>query len=89
MVENFQNEEGRETPNFFPTLPEPVGRFTFDIFSPLEMIKMLIGPGLYRKICLCCWCTVFSIIFVFIGYFVFVNFIALRLAGVGRILTID
>lgn len=82
LIEKFDNCEGRAAPNFYPTLPDPVGRFTFDIFSPLEMIKALIGPSLYRNICICYWCTVFSIIFVFVGYFVFVNYISLKLAGV-------
>ena len=82
LVETLKNAEGRYAPNFYPTLPGPVGRFSFDLFSPLKMLKEIIGPGLYRKICCCIWCTIFMVVFAFVGYFVFTNYIALKLAGI-------
>lgn len=81
LVETLGNAEGRSSPNFYPTLPDPVGRFSFDIFSPLKMLKEIIGPSLYRKMCLFCCCIVCSVVFVFVGYFLFINFLALKLAG--------
>lgn len=82
LMEILDNAEGRSDPNFYPTLPDPVGRFTFDLFSPLKMIKELIGGKLYRRICMCCWCIVCAVIGVFVGYFLVINYIALKLAGV-------
>lgn len=49
-TEKLANGIGRTDPNFYPTLPEPVGRFKFDIFSPLKMFKEIIGPRRYRQL---------------------------------------
>lgn len=50
--EEYKNSMGREAPNFFPILSEPEGRLTFDIAHPLDFIKQIIGPDLYRQLCL-------------------------------------
>jgi C2 domain len=47
---------GRGNPNQNPFLPEPEGRFKFDLFSPLKMLRELLGDNLYRKICGTCIC---------------------------------
>jgi len=64
------NGNGRDQPNNFPALPEPMGRFTFDILSPLKTLKEILGPRLYRTIC-CGLCIVFILVVgVLFGYFV-------------------
>jgi hypothetical protein len=70
MTEKFENGLGRADPNFYPTLPDPVGRFTFDIFSPLQMLKTVLGPKLYRKVCCTIFCIFFIVLLVFVGYYV-------------------
>lgn len=82
LLDKLENSEGRSSPNFYPTLPDPVGRLSFDLFSPLKLIKELLGPALYRKICLCYSCIVYSIVFFFVGYFLLINYFALKLAGI-------
>jgi len=44
--EKKPNALGRSQPNAFPTLPKPVGRFSFDIMHPFRFIKDIIGPDL-------------------------------------------
>jgi hypothetical protein len=39
LLEKFENGIGRESPNFHPSLPDPVGRFVFDIDKPFEDAK--------------------------------------------------
>jgi hypothetical protein len=80
-VAKFNNGLGRGDPNFYPTLPDPVGRFQFDLFSPLAMLKTILGPKLYRKICCYICCTLFMIIAVFVGYYVFTGYLSIKLAG--------
>jgi hypothetical protein len=45
------NGLGRDSPNAFPPLAEPVGRLSFDLANPLAFIKDLMGPDLYSKLC--------------------------------------
>ena len=85
LTEKYQNAIGRENPNFYPTLPEPLGRFKFDIFSPLQMIKTVLGPKLYRKICCILWCIIFILLLVFVGYFVLPNYIGAQLSKISII----
>lgn len=70
-AEAKQNSNGRDAPNNFPVLPEPVGRLSFDIMNPLQFIKDIIGPDLYRKcctilfsLCFCLICGSFVLLYV-------------------------
>jgi len=38
-AEKLKNGSGRDAPNQYPFLPEPTGRFDFDLFSPWKMLK--------------------------------------------------
>jgi hypothetical protein len=38
-AEKLSNGFGRDSPNQYPFLPEPTGRFQFDLFSPWKMLK--------------------------------------------------
>lgn len=51
LAEERKNGFGRDSPNSFPALDEPPGRMKFDLLHPLEFLKTLIGPDLYRKFC--------------------------------------
>lgn len=51
---------GRESPNFSPILSPPAGRFTFDVWSPLGMLRQIIGPDNYRKLCCAIMFAVFT-----------------------------
>lgn len=73
LLEKFENSTGRSDPNFHPTLPDPVGRFVFDITSPLKMIKTILGPKLYYKICCAIFCAIFLGILIAVGYYVVPN----------------
>eukprot|EP00002_Diphylleia_rotans_P036357 TRINITY_DN799_c0_g1_i1.p1 TRINITY_DN799_c0_g1~~TRINITY_DN799_c0_g1_i1.p1 ORF type:complete len:1445 (-),score=361.51 TRINITY_DN799_c0_g1_i1:290-4624(-) len=69
----------RDEPNINPVL-DPPDRIKFDIFSPLQMIKELLGPDLYGRIarplmCLCC-------IVIFVG----IAFLLNQFAGIAAIL---
>jgi len=61
--------QGRDAPNINPILPEPTGRFSFDIFSPWKMMKELLGPSLARKICCVVYCTIFCALFLYWAFF--------------------
>ena len=61
-AEKIEAGWGRGSPNFNPTLPDPVGRFTFDLFSPLKILKECMGPKRYRKCCITCWCIICAIV---------------------------
>ena len=37
---------GRKEPNAHPVLPEPTGRVSLSLFSPLSTLRQLIGPKL-------------------------------------------
>lgn len=76
LIEKQENIEGRDNPNFHPTLPDPVGRFSFDLFSPLQMLKEILGPGLYFKICCCLWCSILIFVFFAFGGFFFSSILA-------------
>jgi hypothetical protein len=82
LAEKYANGFGRSDPNFFPTLPEPVGRFSFDIFSPCATLKTIIGPSLYRKLI----CTIFTVIFlivtIFVGYYVLTTYLGVKAANI-------
>lgn len=69
IAEKNENGDGRSDPNFFPTVPGPVGRFSFDICSPLQMIKDIIGPDMYRSCCCCLWSLICILITCLIGYY--------------------
>jgi len=68
VAEKFPNGIGRSDPNFHPSLPNPVGRFAFDLLSPLAMLKMILGPKLYYRIWCLIWLTLLVCVFVFIIY---------------------
>jgi hypothetical protein len=40
---------GRDSPNEYPFLPPPEGRFKFDLFSPLKMCYQICGPKWFWK----------------------------------------
>mmetsp|Transcript_31029 Transcript_31029/g.28219 ORF Transcript_31029/g.28219 Transcript_31029/m.28219 type:complete len:172 (+) Transcript_31029:3825-4340(+) len=65
-----ENAQGRDAPNNFPALPDPPGRLSFDITSPLKMLKELMGPKLYRKMCFWIWCVMCCIIIIAVGYYI-------------------
>ena len=54
---------GRDDPNVNPFLPPPVGRMQLSL-NPIDMMRQLMGPELWRKFCCCCCCIVS---FVFMG----------------------
>ena len=67
-ADKLKNAFGREAPNMYPVLPEPTGRFKFDLFSPWKMLKELLGPSLARKaVCVCC-CIVCILLILLFGY---------------------
>ncbi|KRX05452.1 C2 domain [Pseudocohnilembus persalinus] len=71
-----QNALGRNAPNQFPFLPEPAGRFSFDILHPCDFLKEIIGPNNYRKMWIII-CTVFILTFlIWFGIVFFNNYIA-------------
>lgn len=80
-ADQLKNNVGRQEPNFYPTLPQPVGRFSFDIFSPCETIKQIIGPKMCYRICYCFWCIVCCAIGLFFGYYIFTNYLGVKLAN--------
>ena len=41
---------GRKEPNAHPVLPEPTGRVSLSLFSPLSTLRQLIGPKLCETI---------------------------------------
>ena len=68
LADERANGFGRDAPNIYPVLPDPKGRFNFDIFSPWKMLKELLGPSLSRKvICWICWIICILLILLF-GY---------------------
>ena len=78
--EKFDNGIGRAAPNFFPTLPDPVGRFTFNFLNPCGMVANIIGKDLCCRI-ICCACLIlFLIICVFVGYFILTTFVGTKIA---------
>jgi hypothetical protein len=81
-ADNLKNAVGRLDPNFFPTLPQPVGRFSFDIFSPCETIKQIIGPKMCYRIIYLIICIFLCVIAVFVGYFAFTSFIGVSMANI-------
>ena len=81
-ADNLKNGVGRLDPNFFPTLPQPVGRFSFDIFSPCETIKQIIGPKMCYRIIYLVICIFLCVIAVFVGYFAFTSFIGVSMANI-------
>lgn len=81
-TEKFENGIGRENPNFHPTLPDPVGRFQFDIFSPLQMLKTILGPKLYRKICCILWCLIFIFILIFLAYYTVPSYFGAKVSAI-------
>ena len=67
----------------YPILPEPTGRFKFvkktivlncilkDFFHPLAMIKEILGPELYRKMCMIICLVILVIVLIGFGYLIF------------------
>jgi hypothetical protein len=81
-VEKLQNGIGRDSPNFYPTVPEPVGRFVFDLTSPLKMLKTILGPKLYYKICCAIFCCIFIAILIAVGYYVVPNVLGNKISDI-------
>lgn len=82
LLEKFENGIGRESPNFHPTLPEPVGRFVFDLTSPLKMLKTILGPKLYYKICCAIFCAIFIAVIIAVGYYVVPNVLGNKVSDI-------
>lgn len=80
LSEKFNNAMGRADPNFFPTLPQPVGRFSFDLMSPCATLKGILGPDLCHKILYGFFCLLFLIVFVFVGYYVLTTYLGVKAA---------
>jgi len=74
------NGMGRDAPNNFPNLSDPVGRFSFDILSPLKTLKELIGPSLYRKLCCGLCCIAVLVIGIMFGYFILTSAVGAAIA---------
>jgi len=74
------NGMGRDAPNNFPNLSDPVGRFSFDILSPLKTLKELIGPSLYRKLCCGLCCIMVLVIGIMFGYFILTSAVGAAIA---------
>ena len=54
LADKLNNGFGRGERNMFPVLPQPTGRFSFDLFSPWQMLKEILGPKQAKRlICLC------------------------------------
>ncbi|CAI2384461.1 unnamed protein product [Moneuplotes crassus] len=68
-ADDKQNGFGRESPNMFPHLPKPTGRFQFDLFSPWKMLKELLGPALARKVAAVCCCIICCLVLFLFFYF--------------------
>jgi hypothetical protein len=79
-AEKKKNGLGRDAPNNFPNLSEPVGRFSFDIFSPLQTLKELIGPSAYRKLCICLCCLFVLTVGIMFGYFILTSAVGAAIA---------
>jgi len=79
-AEKKKNGLGRDAPNNFPNLSDPVGRFSFDILSPLKTLKELIGPSLYRKLCCGLCCIIVLVIGVMFGYFILTSAVGVAIA---------
>lgn len=67
---------GRSDPNQNPFLPPPEGRVQWDIFSPLKMLKELLGENLYRKICCAFFLLIFISAFSFTAPMIFSNLVS-------------
>ncbi len=81
LVEKYENGIGRAAPNFYPTLPDPIGRFSFDLMSPCKTLKAILGPSLCYKI-IYGYCYIIAIIvLVFVGYYVLTTYLGLKLGG--------
>ena len=83
LTEKYENSTGRSDPNFYPTLPDPVGRFSFDFFSPLAMLKLMLGPKLYYKICCLLWCLVFLFVMILVLYYMIPVYLSLKLVNIA------
>lgn len=81
-AEKQANAMGRDAPNNFPALPEPTGRFSFDILSPLKTLKELVGEKAYRRICCCFFTLICCIIIIAVGYFIGTSTVGSLLAKV-------
>jgi len=79
-IKNKDNSIGRGSPNNYPVMPDPVGRFSFDILHPLNTLRELIGPEMYRKLCMIFFCLICLVIAIAIAYFFVPSYIAV-LAG--------
>ena len=72
----------RSEPNHSPFLPKPVGRLEFRPFSPLSMLKDMVGPEFRRKLYLYCCMTACLILFIVCFPMIVSNLIALAIGGV-------
>lgn len=79
-ADKFKNGFGRSNPNFYPTLPDPVGRFSFDLFSPCSTIKAIIGPKVCYMIVFSICAVLLVVVGVMFGYFIFTTWIGVKLA---------
>ena len=83
LTDKYENSTGRSDPNFYPTLPDPVGRFSFDFFSPLAMLKLMLGPKLYYKMCCLLWCLVFLFVMILVLYYMIPVYLSLKLVNIA------
>jgi len=66
---------GRSDPNTNPFLPPPEGRVNWSLLHPFDMLKEILGPELYRKMCLGCCCMLFVAACVFMAPMIVSNLI--------------
>jgi len=67
---------GRSDPNLNPFLPPPEGRVNWSLLHPFDMLKEILGPELYRKMCMGCCCMLFVAACVFMGPMIVSNVIS-------------
>jgi hypothetical protein len=80
LAKELDNGLGRDAPNQYPVLPEPQGRFSFDLFSPISMLNQILGPVIMRKLC-CIITIVVLLYFTFTWGIYFVGNIIATLIG--------
>ncbi len=73
---------GREDPNNNPYLPPPVGRMQLSL-NPIDMLRQLMGPEIWRKFCCCCCCLVSFVVMGILGS-VLGPFVTIANAASGR-----
>jgi hypothetical protein len=65
IADDLKAGKGRDQPNQNPFLPEPEGRFRFDLCSPLQMLRACCGDKTLAKLAcfICCALTLTALIY--------------------------